>query len=275
MLKPSGLRINLDKTKVVWIGSKKGSNERFCKEYKLLWENNEFSVLGVKFTHDLSKISDVNYRIKMKEMKRIFTSWSERTLTPIGKIVVIKSLAIAKINHLMLALPDPSEKVLSDIQKIFYDYLWAKDPDKIKRSVIIQNYNEGDLRMIEVKTFLKSMKLTWLRRIVVNSTKYYLMIKELYPILEKCFRYGSRVFDEEKNTINNKFWLNVLYCFKCFSESLMPSNWSECLNVPIWYNTYIKVGGTAVCYQHWIEKGILFINDLLDRNGLYIFSSIC
>ena len=89
----------------------------------------------------------------------------------------------------MLALPDPSEKVLLDIQKIFYDYLWAKGPDKIKRSVIIQNYDKRGLRMIEVKTFLKSQNLTWLRRIEVNSTKYYLMIKELYPILEKCFRY--------------------------------------------------------------------------------------
>lgn len=70
--------------------------------------------------------------------------------------------------------------------------------------------------------------------------------------------------------MDNKFWRDVLFCFKCFSETLKPSNWSECLNVPIWHNMHIKVGGRTVCYQHWIEKGIFFINDLLDRNGSFL-----
>ena len=31
----SGLCLNIDKTKVVWIGSKKGSTEKFCDKYNL------------------------------------------------------------------------------------------------------------------------------------------------------------------------------------------------------------------------------------------------
>ena len=34
----SGLNINMDKTKVVWTGSMKGSNLRFCEDYNLCWE---------------------------------------------------------------------------------------------------------------------------------------------------------------------------------------------------------------------------------------------
>ena len=40
----SGLCINLDKTKVVGIGSKLRSAERFCKRYNLQWVSDEFTI---------------------------------------------------------------------------------------------------------------------------------------------------------------------------------------------------------------------------------------
>ena len=138
----SGLCLNIDKTKVVWIGSKKGSKEKFGDKYNLHWESNEFIVLGVKFPHNLNEIVDLNYREKINEMRKLFLNWSKRILTPLGKTIVIKSLALSKINHLILALPTPSKKIIDEIQKMFYDYLWNKGPDKIKRVVVTQNYKE-------------------------------------------------------------------------------------------------------------------------------------
>ena len=38
----------------------------------------------------------MNYLPKNEEMKELFLNWSKRILTPIGKITVIKSLAIIK-----------------------------------------------------------------------------------------------------------------------------------------------------------------------------------
>ena len=46
----SGLCINVDKTKVIWIGSEKNSEQVFCDDLNLCWNNSEFTVLGVKFT---------------------------------------------------------------------------------------------------------------------------------------------------------------------------------------------------------------------------------
>ena len=72
---------------------------------------------------------------------------------------MIKSLALSKINHLIFSLPKPSEKIIKDIQNLFYNYLWNGGPDKIKRSVVIQNYDRGDrdLRMIDVDSFINSL----------------------------------------------------------------------------------------------------------------------
>ena len=42
----SGLKLNIDKTKAIWIGSMNKSNLRLCKEYKLDWNQEPFKILG-------------------------------------------------------------------------------------------------------------------------------------------------------------------------------------------------------------------------------------
>ena len=57
---------------MVWIGSGKGSNRRFCEDYKLFWESEEFTVLGIKFPKNLDDIVEVNYRKKIEAIKNLF-----------------------------------------------------------------------------------------------------------------------------------------------------------------------------------------------------------
>lgn len=263
----SGLCINIDKTKVVWIGSKKGSNEKFCERYSLHWEKDEFSVLGVKFPHNLKEIVELNYNEKIKEMRKFFLNWSKRILTPLGKTIVIKSLALSKINHLILALPAPSKKIIDEIQKMFYDYLWNKGPDKIKRTVTIQNYNEGGFRMVDVNMFINALKITWIKKILTNENKYSFIVREVVPEIFESFKFGNVFLDINGIQIENSFWKDVAVSLNLFVKQTRPSSWSELLGVPIWHNCFIKVGGSAVFYRNWMENGIILINDLLDVNG--------
>ena len=46
----SGLYMNMDKTQVIWIGSKKNCRERLCEQYNFVWDNIVFKALGIKFT---------------------------------------------------------------------------------------------------------------------------------------------------------------------------------------------------------------------------------
>ena len=164
--KASGLCVNIDKTKVVWIGSMKNSNVRFCENYDLQWEKN------------LKDMVDLNYNDKLMEIRKLLLNWSKRLLTPLGRITVIKSLALSKV---ILALPTPSKKILNELQKMVYGYLWNKGPDKIKWAVVIQNYENGGLRLTEVDTFMKSLKLTWLRRILLTKNNITILYMQTFP----------------------------------------------------------------------------------------------
>jgi hypothetical protein len=62
--KISGLKINVSKTQVIWIGSKKYSSDRLCENWNLSWGKTTFTVLGINFDVDISKITGFGSAIK-------------------------------------------------------------------------------------------------------------------------------------------------------------------------------------------------------------------
>ena len=111
----SGLKINVEKTKAIWIGSLSYSNRQVCRDYKLDWTKGPFKVFGVTFTAEIYNIWDVDTNGVLTKIENICNQWSKRKLTLLGRINVIKSLALAKFIHLFLALPiPPGELVKQD-----------------------------------------------------------------------------------------------------------------------------------------------------------------
>ena len=86
--------------------------------------------------------------------------WSYRDLTYSGKVTVIKTLAFPILVQCLTVLPNPPDSVLNDIQEIFYKFWWNGKKDKIKRSVIINEYEEGGLKMPHIQSFYKALKMS-------------------------------------------------------------------------------------------------------------------
>ena len=56
----SGLRINVEKTLAIWIGSLSNSVRQVWKDYKLDWTQGSFEILGITFTSEVYIIWGVN-----------------------------------------------------------------------------------------------------------------------------------------------------------------------------------------------------------------------
>ena len=93
-----------------------------------------------------------NFTEKVQSVKKILNLWSYRDLTYIGKVTVIKTLALPILVQCLTVLPIPPDLILNDIEKIFYKFLWNGKKDKIKRSIIINEYEEG-LKMPNIQSF--------------------------------------------------------------------------------------------------------------------------
>ena len=143
--KISGLRVNFDKTQVVWIGIKKYSSQTIKTKWKLNWGKTDFKLLGIHFHIDLDKMNIINYNNEIVNIKKLVKLWKRRYLTPLGKITVVKTLLIPILNHLFISLPNPSENVIKELNTIFYDFIWSGIA-KIKQTVVVKQYMDGGLK---------------------------------------------------------------------------------------------------------------------------------
>ena len=47
---------------------------------------------------------------------------------------------------------------------MFYNFLWNDKDNKIKRNIIINDYSEGGLKMIDIDSFNRSLKAKWIKK---------------------------------------------------------------------------------------------------------------
>ena len=103
-------------------------------------------------------------------MKNILNSWSARRLTLLGKITIIKSLAVSQIVNVLPSLPT-HQGALKEINSLLYDFLWDKKGDKIKRVEMINDYDKGGLKMIDIRSFNESLKMKWIQGYLNNDNQ--------------------------------------------------------------------------------------------------------
>ena len=82
----SGLKINIDKTNAVWIGSKRQSREKLLHNLKLKWNwEGKFKLLGIQYNLSKENILAEHFTIYHIEINRILNNWKLRKLTIVGK----------------------------------------------------------------------------------------------------------------------------------------------------------------------------------------------
>ena len=136
----SGLRINTDKSKLIWIGKKRNSKDEIDVGKPLTWGKTTFNLLGVNFSVNLSEMIHINFSPIMKKLEHLFHVWNQRYLTPLGRITIIKTFALSKLNHLFLSLPSPGIVILKTIESMFFKFIWNGKLDKIKRETLTRKY---------------------------------------------------------------------------------------------------------------------------------------
>ena len=62
-------------------------------------------------------------------------------------------------------LPNPSHKLLKRINDTLFKFIWQNKPDKLKRDLITQEYQDGGIKMINITNCIAALKATWIRRV--------------------------------------------------------------------------------------------------------------
>ena len=209
-----------------------------------------------------------NYKPKIQALENMCRQWERRTLTPLGKITLIKVLMIPILNHLFFTLPTPEEFVINNINNILYNFFVGKQSPK--KSVVIKQYEEGGLKMVNLKAFIEALKLTWIRRLLNADRKWQDFIK-LDIEIEKLVGCNTQYIKKKLYNMKNEFWIDVLKgLIKLSEKSVSKIDEDLILQTPIFHNKNIKIDGKDIYYDTWFRKGVRFINDLIKENGAFL-----
>ena len=185
--------------------------------------------------------------------------------TPLGKITVIKTLLLPLLNHLFISIPNPNDQILTELNKIFFEFLW-EGPAKIKQNVVVKQYCEGGIKMINLKAFINSMKLTWLRRMILSDSPWQSIIKKTINF-DELLSLGKSYIDSLLRKIKNKFWIDVLKAYPEILQVIRQNTEDFVLSSPIFHNHNINIGNKPVWINNWYKNGVKHINDLISENG--------
>ena len=164
-----------------------------------------FKYLGLYIGHKKTNCDTLNWNEKLLKAKKEIIKWNCRNLTVWGKIIVLKSLILSKLTYLMMNTTIDKD-FLKQLEKISFQFIWGKR-DKIRRAVAYSKISKGGLNMINPNLMCRSLKATWVKRILggweenwtifarkylssylKNNLLFYMRIRDIKMIscLEKC-----------------------------------------------------------------------------------------
>ena len=171
--------------------------------------------------------------------------------------------------HLFTALPNPDQSYIKKIEHTLYRFLWSNKPDRIKRTKLIQSNEVDGLKMIDLVSFLNSLKLSWLNRLINSTAQWVSVAKQEGLDPEKLLVYGTVKLKRVERNTNNPFWRDVIKSLIHLSQ-LLVLNPEDILREPMWYSDLTKFKTSKI--TDWDNKGLRFIGDLFNPTNGSILS---
>ena len=142
-----------------------------------------------------------------------------------------------------------------------YSYGVSGKPDKTKRKVIIDQYEEGWLKILQIESSCHGLKMVWINKILNPLRKS--PWKTLF--IDQHNKYGA----DKKWTLNqyvlwkaashfNRFWTDIVQNWgklreRCSESDDIPIN---ILTQSIWFNKKLKIDNTIV-FCFFIINGVM------------------
>ena len=183
-------------------------------------------------------------------LQKEIIQWSKRDISPIYKIIIIKSLLLSKLSH--LPRPRPVASWIKRLETLFLKFIWGGKTDKITRKTM-QMDGERERRMININIFIKSLKLTWIRRLLIKDSEWSNLITETtHCKITHLFQCGADYPRQKAH----------------FAEliSIVQHENTQTLFETLWYNDKIQIQNkSGFFYKTMYENGFYLISDLLDK----------
>ena len=275
----SGLSLNMHKTKALKIG-------RSLAEDDIPFEIVEkIKILGIHFQADkMAKHIEDNWLSRIAKIQRNIKEWEKRDLSIHGKIVIAKTFLISQIIFVMQSIGLP-ETVLKQINTILYKFLWQRKHsnrkafEKVKRRTMESEYAHGGLKMINIIDMQKLFNLQWAGKLFHAAKENWSLIPRWHfrKIVNKGEIFNLNIKPKQIKVlteIENEFWKEILvtYLENKTLQKMDDVNCENYTNQMLFNNGLIMFKNKPLHFQHWIDKGIVYLKDIIHSQEKRIHS---
>ena len=258
----TGLKINYDKSSIYSIGTAKP----FECESKFVWDPGKMEILGINVKNSTKS----NYDILLQKAEIVCKNWYYRQLSLTGKVMIINTLVASIFVYTMQIECGPGKQCIKYFESLIHRFLWKGKKAKVNLELLKCAKANAGLKLVDLYAKNLSLKVAWL----FKEDEYSLTILNL--IMPKCM--GRRFWDYTLSPRDihkflemidvHPFWKEI--CTLWFHLTWTKRKVTEHNDIQfqiIWYNSYIKTNNTILCYTECANKGLMFINCILNEMG--------
>ena len=157
----SGAKLNNSKTEAVWLGA---WTSRTDEPLGLTWVH-KMKILGVVF--GTTPVELDNWQPKIEKLIKALNLWKFRSLSFIGKALIVNVLGFSKFLYLGRVLPLPAW-VLARVNQLVWDFIWGSRIEPVSRNTCSLRSSVGGLSVCNLSLQCQALRLSLLVTTISN-----------------------------------------------------------------------------------------------------------
>jgi len=219
----SGAKLNVSKTEAMWLGAWRS---RLDQPLGLTWVK-KMKILGVVF----GQITEQdNWQPKLNKLEKHLNLWKTRSLSFIGKSLIINILGLSKLTYLATVLTVP-KWVITKVNDLVWPFLWGCRIETVSRQSCYQPIARGGLNIVDFSVKAKALKLASIINVTcVSDSKAFFMLKYFLGSRLATFRVEWSFLRDNlspSTQILTPFYSKCLKALTSLREILSRQDWSD------------------------------------------------
>ena len=153
--------MNEDKTKILAINSSVNS-------YRNIDFVNDLKVLGITFNQKV--IDKINLKNCKNKLENTLNLWNGIRFNLIDKITVLRTFGLSKLWYLLNFIV-LEEQEIKYFEVLSFNYIWAKKAETIKRDILTNDFKDGGLNMVCIRSKINMIIIRNLLYIKLNMSR--------------------------------------------------------------------------------------------------------
>jgi len=273
--KVAGPKLNIAKTEGIWLGPLKSMSKFYAG---ISFKNEAVKCLGIYIGHSKELCCEKNWMPKVKRIQASLEVWKTRNLTLIGKVVLLKTMALSQITYIASVMCCP-DNIVKEIEKLMYNFIWS-GRERVKRQTLIGGYNIGGIKMPDIRSYIEALQAVWIKKLINSKTETWAIFTKyiIHQNMGCSFEdlISTSVYESKSCPEFDNLPDFIKAAIMSFNKCKYTGKWynsndiNKVMSSYVWGNVFIKDKGKSLWYKNWIKSGYKYVKDFIDENGAFI-----